>query len=177
MSGKRVALMGLFASLMALFGCDNLVTSRMVYSNGANVTHLLQATSGDGPLAVEVMGDALGQDSVGLALRVTEIMRASTSDPWLKFEPDRTKANGGYRMVFLFDARTVRQPDFFAVCAGKPPRFERDPARISVHAVICGPQGPLVAVQGLVKRPVSLDDPALGRLIVQIGYSAIRGAT
>lgn len=96
----------------------------MVYSSGANVMHLWQVTSGDGPLAVEVMGDALGQDSAGLASRVTEIMRASTSDPWLKFEPDRTKTNGGYRMVFLFDARTVRQPDFFVVCAGKPPRFE-----------------------------------------------------
>ncbi len=169
--------MGLFASLMALIGCDNLVTSRVVYSTGANVTHLLQATSVDGPLAVEVMGDAFGQDAATLAPRMAEIMRASTSDPWLKFEADRTQASGGYRMVFLFDARTVRQPDFFAVCAGKPPRFERDPARISVHAVICGPQGPLVAVQGLVKRPVSLDDPALGRLIVQTGYSAIRGAT
>lgn len=177
MSGKRVALMGLFASLMTLLGCDNLVTSRVVYSTGVNVTHILQAVSGDGPLAVQVMGDAFGQDAASLEPRMTEIMRASTSDPWLKFDSDRTKTTGEYRLVFLFDARTVRQPDFFAVCAGKLPRFERDPARISVHAVICGPQGPLVAVQGLVKRPVSLDDPAFGRLIVQTGYSAIRGAT
>ncbi|MBI3505231.1 MAG: hypothetical protein HY059_10335 [Proteobacteria bacterium] len=176
MHTKRIALMGLFASLLALFGCDKLVTSQVVFTTGADVPHLLQAASADGPIAVEAMGDA-GQDAKALAARVADAMRAETSQPWLKFETDRGKTANEYRLVYLFDARTVRQPDFFAVCAGKPPRFERDPARISVHAVICGPRGPVVAVWGWVKRPDSLDDPALRRLIVQIGYQAVRGAT
>ncbi len=177
MRSNRAAIMGLFASLLALIGCDKLVTSQVVYTTGADVPQILQAASVEGPLGVEAMGDGFGLDTGALAARVAEVLVANNPHPWLKFEADRTKTTGDYRLVFLFDARTVRQPDFLSICAGRAPRFERDTARINVHAVVCTPRGPVVAVHGWLKRPESFDDPAVQRLIIQIGSQAIRGAT
>ncbi len=166
--------MGLLASLLALIGCDRLVASQVVYTTGADVPQILQAASVEGPLVVETMGDMGGSD---LRERVAKVLRDANPHPWLKFETDRTKATGDYRLIFVFEARTVRQPDFPGICAGRPPRFEKDPARINVHAVLCTPRGPVVAVHGWLKRPESFDDPAIDRLINQMGHQIVRGAT
>jgi hypothetical protein len=174
---NRVAIMGLFASLLTLIGCDKLGMSQVVYTTGADVPQILQAASAEGPLGVEAMGDGFGLDAAALGERVAAVLVANNPHPWLKFETDRAKSAGDYRMIFVFDARSVRQPDFPSICAGRAPKFERDTARFNVHAVVCTPRGPVVAVHGWMKRPESFDDPALQRLIIQIGSQAVRGAT
>ena len=51
MRSSRVAIMGLFASLLALIGCDKLGMSQVVYTTGADVPQILQAASAEGPCA------------------------------------------------------------------------------------------------------------------------------
>lgn len=169
--------MGLLGSLLALIGCDRLVASQVVYTTGADVPQILQAASVEGPIAVETIGETYGLDPAVLRERVVNVLRDANPHPWLKYETDRAKTSGDYRLIFVFEARTVRQPDFPGICAGRPPRFEKDPARINVHAVLCTPRGPVVAVHGWLKRPESFDDPAVGRLINQMGHQIYRGAT
>lgn len=174
MRGNWVTAVGLLGSLLALIGCERLVASQVVYTMGADVPQILQAASVDGPLLVETMEADGGQ---ALRERVAKVLRDANPHPWLKFETDRSKATGDYRLVYVFEARTVRQPDFPGICAGRAPRFEKDPARINVHAVLCTPRGPVVAAHGWLKRPESLDDPAIDRLINQMGHQIVRGAT
>ncbi len=169
--------MGILASLLAFVGCDQLVQSQLVYTTGTDVGTMLQAASVDGPLTVETMGDTLGADAPTLNARMIRLLQENNPLPWLKFVDDRSKTANEHRLVFVFDARTVRQPDFPAICAGRPPRFEKDPAKLNVHAVICTPRGPAVAVWGWVRRPQGVDDPAFDRLMIQVGRSAIRGTT
>jgi hypothetical protein len=123
------------------------------------------------------MGDAYGQPPAEAARKIAATLAANLPYPWLKLEPDLAKTNGEYRLVYVFDARLVRDLDFPSICAGRAPRYERDPARINVHAILCTPRGPVVAVRGWMKRPDSFDDPAMGRLIVQMGFQAARGTT
>ncbi len=169
--------MGILASLLALVGCDQLVKSQTVYTTGTDVGTMLQAASVDGPLLVETMGETLGQSADALNARMLGLMRANNPNPWLKFVGERAQTASEHRLVFVFDARTVRQPDFTAICAGRAPRFEKDPGQLNVHAVICTPRGPAVAVWGWVKRPQGVDDPAFDRLMIQVGTSALRGTT
>ncbi|MBI1245438.1 MAG: hypothetical protein GC202_10570 [Alphaproteobacteria bacterium] len=131
----------------------------------------------DGPILVEVMGETLGADSAALAVRAVKLLRENNPRPWLAFEGDRAKTASEYRIVFVFDARTVRQPDIPAICAGRPPRFEKDSGTLNIHAAVCGPRGPAVAIWGWMKRPQGIDDPAFDRLLIQVGQSALRGNT
>ncbi|MFM7344290.1 MAG: hypothetical protein ACKO1J_02840 [Tagaea sp.] len=119
----------------------------------------------------------LGEGADALARRAAETLRRNFSDPWLKFEADATRPAGDYRLIYLFEARAVRHPDFWAVCQGRLPRFERDPKTTNVYAVLCGPNGPIVGVHGWMDRPAALDDAALSRLIVQMGRQAMQGST
>lgn len=177
MQAGKIARMGIFASILALFGCDELVKSQIVYSTGTDVGQMLQGAMADGPVLVEAMGETLGTDTATLGERMVRLLRENNPRPWLAFEGDRRKTASEHRIVFIFDARTVRQPDFAAICAGRPPRFEKDSGTLNVHVAICGPRGPAVAVWGWVKRPQSIDDPAFDRLMIQVGQTAILGRT
>ncbi len=169
--------MGLLASLLALVGCDNAVKTQSVYGTGADSWQLLQAASPGGALALETFGDGIGAAPGDFKGRALAALRANFSDPWLGFETDRAKTQNEYRLVLVAGARSVRQPDFAQICAGRPPRSERDPQNLNLHAVLCGPAGPVTASHGWLKRPQDAANPAIDRLIVQTSLSALRGRT
>jgi hypothetical protein len=173
---KGAMAMGLFAAILGLFGCGR-PSSQVVFAAGGNPWQILQADSPSGPLRVAAMGDMLGEGADALAKRAAEILRRNFSDPWLKFEADPARPAGEYRLVYLYEARAVRHPDFAAVCQGRAPRFERDAKTANIYAVLCGPNGPIVAVHGWMDRPASPDDPALARLVSQMGRQAMQGST
>jgi hypothetical protein len=173
---KGALAMGLLASILGLFGCGR-PTSQVVFAAGGNPWQVLQGASTDGPLRIAALGEMLGEGPEALARRAAENLRRNFSDPWLKFESDPAAKASEYRLVFLHEARAVRHPDFWAVCQGRVPRFERDPKTANLYAVLCGPNGPIVAVHGWMDRPASLDDAAFGRLIVQMGRQAMQGTT
>jgi hypothetical protein len=173
---KGAMAMGLFAAILGLFGCGR-PTSQVVFAAGGDPWQVLQADSPNGALRVAAMGEMLGEGADALARRAAETLRRNFSDPWLKFEADPARPAGEYRLVFLHEARAVRHPDFWAVCQGRAPRFERDPKTANIYAVLCGPSGPIVAAHGWMDRPASLDDAPFARLIVQMGRQAMRGAT
>jgi hypothetical protein len=173
---KGVVAMGLFAAILGLFGCGR-PSSQVVFTARSNPWQILQGDSPNGPLRVAASGEMLGEGADALARRAAETLRRNFSDPWLKFEADATRPAGDYRLIYLFEARAVRHPDFWAVCQGRSPRFERDPKTTNVYAVLCGPNGPIVGVHGWMDRPVALDDAALSRLIVQMGRQAMQGST
>jgi hypothetical protein len=167
--------MGLLASILGLLGCDG-PASQVVFKAG-DPWQALQGASREGALHIGGMGDGFGENSAALAARAAEILRSNFSDPWLKFETDAARTANPFRLVFVFEARVVRQPDFYGICAGKPPRFENDPKNANVHAVLCGPNGPVTGVHGWLARPVKADDPGFAKLIVQIARQAMQGAT
>lgn len=173
---KGVIAMGLFAAILGVFGCGR-PTSQVVFAAGADPWQILQADSSNGALRVAARGEMLGEAADSLARRAAETLRRNFSDPWLKFEADPAAQAGGYRLIFLHEARAVRHPDFWAVCQDRAPRFERDPKTTNMYAVLCGPNGPIVAAHGWMDRPATLDDPAFARLIVQMGRQAMRGTT
>jgi hypothetical protein len=168
--------MGLFAAILGLFGCGR-PSSHIVFTARADPWQILQADSPNGPLRVAAMGEMLGEGADALARRAAQILRRNFSDPWLKFEADPAAPAGEFRLVYLFEARAVRHPDFWAVCQGRPPRFERDPKSANLYAVLCGPNGPIVAAHGWMDRPTAIDDAALSRLVVQMGRQAMQGST
>jgi hypothetical protein len=173
---KGVLVMGLFAAILGLFGCGR-PSSQVVFNAGGNPWQVLQGDSPNGPLRVVAYGEMLGEGADALARRAADTLRRNFSDPWLKFEADPARPAGDYRLVYLYEARAVRHPDFWAVCQGRPPRFERDPKTTNLYAVLCGPNGPIVGAHGWMDRPATIDDPALARLIVQIGRQAMQGST
>jgi hypothetical protein len=174
---RGALLMGLLASILGLLGCGDRPTSQVVFRTGADSWQALQASSRDGAVHVGAMGGAYGETQEALAARAAAILRDNFSDPWLKFETDATRTANPFRLVFVFEARVVRQPDFYGVCAGKSLRFEADPKNTNIHAVLCGPNGPVTGVHGWMRRIDRADDPSFAKLIVQIALQAMRGAT
>lgn len=174
---RGAMLMGLLASILGLLGCGDRPTSQVMFRTGADSWQALQAASRDGALHVGAMGGAYGESPDALAARAAAILRDNFSDPWLKFETDAARTTNPFRLVFVFEARVVRQPDFYGICAGKAPRFEADPKTTNIHAVLCGPNGPVTGVHGWMRRIDRADAPDFAKLIVQIAMQAMRGAT
>lgn len=177
MRARTLAIMGLFASLLSLLGCDRAVVSQVVFGHTSDTWTLLQGALVEGPLGVEAIGELDGAAGPELAARIADTLRANFSDPWLKFEATPGAATSGWKLVYAFDVRSVRQPEWDALCAGRPPRLERDPTRIKLHVVLCAPHGPVIAVHGWVKRPESRDETIYRKLVVQTGMQAMRGRT
>ncbi len=169
-------LMGLLATILGLLGCGERPTSQVVFKSG-DPWQALQAASRDGAVYVGAIGSAYGETPEALAARAAAILSANFSDPWLKFETDAARTANPFRLVFVFEARVVRQPDFYGVCAGKSLRFEADPKQANIHAVLCGPNGPVTGVHGWMRRAERADAPDVAKLIVQIARQAMQGAT
>lgn len=177
MRARTLAIMGLFASLLSLLGCERAVVSQVVYGIASDTWSLLRVASEDGPLGVEALGELDGTEGSELAGRIADTLRANFSDPWLKFEATPGAATSGWKLVYAFDVRSVREPDWTQLCAGRPPRLERDPGRIKLHVVLCAPKGPVIAVRGSTKRPESWDETVYRKLVVQTGQQAMSGRT
>lgn len=172
-----VLVMGLVAALLGYLGYDRMVKSQIVHFSTSDSWQVLQAGSRDGALLVQSVGDAMGQKSEALGVAIAAKLAANFSEPWLKFETDRSKTQNPFRLVYFLDAATDRHPDYAQICAGTVPRQQPDGENVNLYAVLCGPNGPINAVHGWTKRPDRTDDAALGRLYVQTALSAMRGKT
>ncbi len=172
-----VLAMGLVAALLGYLGYDRMVKSQIVYFSTSDSWQVVRAGAADGPLLVQSVGDAMGQESAALAVAIAAKLAANFSEPWLKFETDRSKTQNAFRLVYFLDAAADRHPDFAQICAGTVPRQQPDSANLILYAVLCGPNGPINAVHGWTKRPAHADDAALARLYVQSALSAMRGKT
>lgn len=169
--------MGLLAAILGYIGYDRMVKTQIVQYPTSDTWQLLQAASRDGALGVATLGGAFGLDAEALNARIAAALRANFSDPWLQFETDAAKPHNGFRLVFLPDAADGRMPDFGQACAGTRHRQTPDSENFNLFAVLCGPNGVAAAAQGWLKRPADPQDPALDRLFVQIGNTAMRGKT
>jgi hypothetical protein len=172
-----VLAMGLVAALLGYLGYDRMVKSQIVYFSTSDSWQVVRAGASDGPLLVQSVGDAMGQKSETLAAAIAAKLAANFSEPWLKFDTDRSKTKNPFRLVYFLDAAADRHPDFAQICQGSVPRQHPDGENVNLYAVLCGPNGPINAVHGWTKRPERADDAALGRLYVQTALSAMRGKT
>jgi hypothetical protein len=169
--------MGLIAAILGYIGYDRFAKSQIVFASGTDTWQMLQAGSRDGPVLVRTLGDAMGLSADILNTRTVETLRASVSEPWLRFETDPAKTQNPFGLTFLFDGPSQTRPNYAQLCAGTLPVQQPQSADIYVYAVLCGPNGPVNAAQGWTKRPDSADAAVMGRLIVQIGFAALRGKT
>lgn len=172
-----VLAMGLLAAILGYFGYERFAKSQLVFGAPIDARDLLRAASAEGPLVVRTVGGALGLDAAALNARVVEKLRTGIADPWLQLETDAAETRNPFSLVYVFDVRPQSRPNFAALCAGTLPPQDPQSTDIDVHVVLCGPNGPVVAMRGWTKRPATIDDDALGRTIVQTGLSALRGDT
>ena len=169
--------MGLLAAILGYFGYERFAKSQLVWGAPVKGHDLLRAASVDGPLGVRTLGGALGLDASALNARVVEKLRTGIAEPWLRIEAAPPAGRNPFSLVYVFDVLPESRPDFAAICAGTLPLQDPRAADVNVHVVLCGPNGPVVAMRGWTKRPATADDAALGRTIVQTGLSALRGDT
>lgn len=172
-----VLAMGLLAAILGYFGYERFAKSRLVFGTPIDARQLLQAASRDGAVLVRTLGGALGESAEALNARVVEKLRASIAEPWLQLETDATKTRNTFALAFLFDGPSDTSPNFAQLCAGTLPALHPQTKDINVYAVLCGPNGPVIGIQGWTKRPETADAPALLRLIEQTGLAALRGNT
>lgn len=167
--------MGLIAAILGYLGYDRFAKSRLVFGSPVDARQLLQAGSRDGPLLVRTLGGAVGLSAEALNARVVDKLRAGIAEPWLRLETDAAKTQNSFALTFLFDGPADTRPNFAQLCAGTPQAQHPQTKDINVYAVLCGPNGPVVGMQGWTKRPETADDSALGRLIEQVGLAVLRG--
>jgi hypothetical protein len=174
--------MALIAAILGFIGLDRLgygrlAKSQLVFGAPIKALDLLRAASRDGPLLVRTLGGAYGLSGEALNARVVEKLRGGIAEPWLQLETDPGKTRNGFALAFAFDATPESARTFAELCAGTVPARNSQSDEINVYAVLCGPNGPVVAMRGWTKRPETVDDAALGRTILQTGLSALRGDT
>ncbi len=169
--------MGLIAAILGYIGYDRFAKSQLVFGAPINARDLLRAASVEGPLVVRTVGGALGMDEAALNARVVEKLRGGIADPWLQLETDAAKTRNPFSLVYVFDVLPESRPNFAGLCAGTLPPQDPRSQDANVHVVLCGPNGPVVAMRGWTKRQATADDAALDRTIVQTGLSALRGDT
>jgi hypothetical protein len=103
-----VLAMGLVAALLGYLGYDRMVKSQIVYFSTSDSWQVVRAGAADGPLLVQSVGDAMGQESAALAVAIAAKLAANFSEPWLKFETDRSKTQNPFRLGYFLDAAAER---------------------------------------------------------------------
>jgi hypothetical protein len=172
-----VLAMGLIAAILGYIGYDRFAKSQIVFGAPIDARELLRAASTQGPLLVRTAGSALGLSAEALNARVVEKLRGGIAEPWLQLETDAAKTRNPFSLVYAFDMLPDSRPNFAALCAGTQPPQDPQSKNANVHVVLCGPNGPVLAIHGWTIRPATADDAALDRTIVQTGLSALRGDT
>lgn len=123
-----------------------------------------------GGLYTEVVGNPFEADKAALDTRVTETFEAAHFGPKLDFVTEQPQDHSGYRVVVLFDpaphanaARLCSSPD--------RPQSDRAPGEVGVMAVFCMSESRLTSAVGRVGGAKGPDDPAVGRLLTQVGLA------
>ena len=131
---------------------------------------LLGYPASRGGLYTEVVGNPFEADKAALDTRVTEAFEAAHFGPDLDFVTQQPPGHSGYRVVVLFDpaphanaARLCSSPD--------RPQSSRAPGEVGVMASFCLSDSRLTSAVGRIDGAKGPNDPALGRLLAQVGLA------
>jgi hypothetical protein len=123
-----------------------------------------------GGLYTEVVGNPFEAEKDLLDSRVTEAFETAHFGPRLDFVTEQPPGHSGYRVVVLFDP--APQANAARLCSSpERPRASRAPGEVGVMASFCLSDSRLTSAVGRIDGAKGPNDPALGRLLAQVGLA------